>query len=115
MAPGMARVWFLQELVPGSSFYAPMLFVNGAKIAISPEGSAFFRDYTPGSYVFSIENCGPGPQPAQQLTIGAGQQFALQINNDDTAPSDCLVYYFTQVPPQFVYETFAPLRYLGQN
>jgi hypothetical protein len=113
--PGMARVWFLQELVPGSSFYAPMLYVNGTKIAISPEGSAFYRDYTPGTYVFSIESCGPGPQPSQQLTVGANQQFALQVQNDDTALSDCLVYYFTQVPPQFISGTFAPLRYLGQN
>jgi len=114
-AGGVARVWFLQELVPGSSFFAPMLYVNGTKIAISPEGSAYYRDYAPGTYVFSIESCGPGPQPSQQLTVGANQQFALQVQNDDTATSDCLVYYFTQVTPQMVPVVFAPLRYLGQN
>jgi hypothetical protein len=100
---------------PRQQFFAPMLYVNGAKIAISPEGSAFYRDYAPRTYVFSIESCGPGPQPSQQLTVGANQQFALQVQNDDTAPSDCLVYYFTRVTPQMVPVVFAPLRYLAQN
>ena len=71
------------------------------------------RDQSRGTYVFSIESCGPGPQPSQQLTVGANQQFALQVQNDDTALSDCLVYYFTQVTPQMVPVVFAPLHNLG--
>ena len=116
LAPGMARVWFLQELVPGSSFYAPMIYANGAQLAISPEGSAFYRDYAPGTYLFSVENCVPEPQTSQQLTIGPNQQFALQVQTDDTAVSfDCNVYYLSQVMPQNVPMVFAPLNYLGQK
>ena len=116
LAPGMARVWFLQELVPGSSFYAPMIYANGAQLAISPEGSAFYRDYAPGTYLFSVENCVPEPQTSQQLTIGPNQQFALQVQTDDTAVSfDCNVYYLSQVMPQNVPMVFARLNYLGQK
>ena len=112
----MARVWFLQELVPGSSFYAPMIYANGAQLAISPEGSAFYRDYAPGTYLFSVENCVPEPQTSQQLTIGPNQQFALQVQTDDTAVSfDCNVYYLSQVMPQNVPMVFARLNYLGQK
>ena len=109
LAPGMGRVWFLQDIVPVGSFYAPMIYVNGAKVAISPEGSAFFRDYPPGTYVFSVENCVPERQTSQQLTIASGQQFALQVQTDDDVAFDCNVYYLSQVQPQNVPMTFAPL------
>jgi len=115
VAAGMARVWFLHTLVPGSTFFAPMISVNGAKIAISPEGSAFYRDYAPGTYVFSVENCVSEPQTSQTLTIGANQQFALQVQSDDDVAYDCVLYYLDQVQPQMVPVTFAPLRFLGQN
>ena len=97
LAPGMGRVWFLEDIVPGGSFYAPMIDVNGAKVAISPEGSAFFRDYPPGTYVFSVENCVPERQTSQQLTIASGQQFALQVQTDDDVAFDWNVYYLSQV------------------
>ena len=86
-----------------------MIYVNGAKVAISPEGSAFFRDYPPGTYVFSVENCVPERQTSQQLTIASGQQFALQVQTDDDVAFDCNVYYLSQVQPQNVPMTFAPL------
>lgn len=74
-----------------------MIYVNGAKVAISLEGRAFFRDYPPGTYVFSVENCVPERQTSQQLTIASGQQFALQVQTDDDVAFDCNVYYLSQV------------------
>lgn len=115
LAAGMARVWFVHDLVPGSTFFAPMISVNGAKVAISPEGSAFYRDYVPGNYLFSVENCVPQPQTSQQLTLAPNQEIALHVQSDDTGSFDCIVYYLTQVMPQMVPVVFAPLRYLGQN
>lgn len=115
LAAGMARVWFLHDLVPGSTFFAPMISANGVKVAISPEGSAFYRDYAPGIYLFSVENCVPQPQTSQQLTLAPNQEIALHVQSDDTVSFDCIVYYLTQVIPQMVPVVFAPLRYLGQN
>jgi hypothetical protein len=115
LAAGMARVWFLHDLVPGSTFFAPMISVNGTNIAISPEGSAFYRDYAPGTYLFSVENCVTEPQTSQTLTVGTGQQFALHVQTDDDVAYDCILYYLTQVEPGMVPVVFRPLRYLGQN
>ena len=115
LAAGMARVWFLHDLVPGSTFFAPMISANGVHVAISPEGTAFYRDYAPGIYLFSVQNCVPQPQTSQQLTLGPHQEIALHVQSDDTASFDCIVYYLTQVMPQMVPVVFAPLRYLGQN
>lgn len=84
LAAGMARVWFLHDLVPGSTFFAPMISANGAKVAISPEGSAFYRDYVPGNYLFSVENCVPQPRTSQQLTLAPNQEIALHVQSDDT-------------------------------
>jgi hypothetical protein len=115
LAAGMARVWFLHDLVPGSTFFAPMISVNGTNIAISPEGSAFYRDYAPGTYVFSVQNCVSEPQTSQTLTVGPGQQFALHVQTDDDVAYDCILYYLSQVEPRMVSVVFRPLRYLGQN
>jgi hypothetical protein len=115
IAAGMVRVRFLHELVPGSTFYAPMTSVDGAKIAISPEGSAFHRDYAPGTYVFSVENCASEPRTSQTLAVATGRQFALQVQSDDDVAYDCILYYLSQVEPQMVSAAFVPLRYLGQN
>ena len=115
LAAGMARVWFLHDLVPGSTFFAPMISANGANVAISPEGSAFYRDYAPGNYLFSVENCVSQPQTSQQLALAPHQEIALHVQTNNDVAFDCIVYYLTQVMPQMVPVVFAPLRYLGQN
>jgi hypothetical protein len=109
-------VWFLRQLIPGESFHAPMIYVNGAPIAISGEGTAFYRDFAPGQYVFSVENCLPQAGTSQTLHLNPGQQFALQVTQDDNGSWDCVppqVSYLQQVQPQQVPYLFAPLTYQG--
>src|SRR5216684_1768741 len=55
--PGVARVWFLRQFQPSESLQMPMIFVNGAPLASSQPGTTFFRDFSPGSYAFSVETC----------------------------------------------------------
>jgi hypothetical protein len=55
--PGVARVWFLRQFQPGESLQMPMIFVNGAPLASSQPRTTFFRDFSPGSYAFSVETC----------------------------------------------------------
>ena len=113
---GQSRVWFLRLLEPGSSFHPPMVYVNGASIATSGEGTAFYRDFAPGQYVFSVENCLPQPGSSQTLTLPPNTQFALEVQQDDNGSWDCVppqVSYLRQVQPQAVPYTFAPLTYLG--
>jgi hypothetical protein len=118
VAAGMARVWFLRQLIPGSAMYAPWIYANGAAVAISPQGSAFYRDFQPGTYLFTVENCIPEPGTSFSLALASGNQFALQIQSDPNAPGDCVqgeVDYVRPVPPEQLSQTFAPLVYLGER
>jgi hypothetical protein len=53
LGPGMARVWFLRQADPPAGNIEaarPMIYANGAPIADSKEGTAFFHDFPPGTY-----------------------------------------------------------------
>ena len=113
---GLARVWFLRQLIPGSAFHAPMIYANGAAVAISQEGTAFYRDFSPGDYVFSVENCTRVPQTSFSLTLNPGSLFALQVQSDDSGFSECeppQISYVRPVAPEMVAPLFAEVSYLG--
>lgn len=113
--PTQARVWFLRQLNPGGAMHAPMIFANGAPISISSEGTAFYRDFEPGNYAFTVENCN-GPGRPMTLPLGPGNQFALQVRSDDMSMTECAVNYYLSVPSaDMLSMLFAPLAYLGQR
>jgi hypothetical protein len=110
------RVWFINQLIPGTAMHAPTIYVNGAPIAVSPEGTAFYRDFAPGRYVFSIENCLLEPGTSQTVTLIPGTQIALQVLADQNGAWDCepsQISYLREIMPQEVPAEFAPLTYLG--
>lgn len=113
---GMARVWFLNQLIPGTAMHPPMIYVDGTPIAISPEGTVFYRDFTPGYYVFSTQNCLQQHGTAEHMTVGAGRQYALVVLTDQNGAWDCepsQISYLRQLVPQDVAMEFRPLSYLG--
>ena len=79
----MARVWFLRGWdAPSGQGYvygaAPTVFANGASVGDIPLGSSFFRDFSPGTYSFTVEPYGlPTPQAAT-VQLAAGTQTYLQ-------------------------------------
>ncbi len=83
MAPGMARVWFLRgwDAPSGQSFVygaAPIVSANGAPVGGIPVGAAFFRDFPPGTYSFTVEPYGL-PTPHQiTVQLAAGTQSYVQ-------------------------------------
>jgi len=116
IAAGQSRVWFLRQLLPGSSFHPPMIYVNGSPIATSGQGTAFYRDFAPGQYAFNVENCLPQPGAGQTLTLRPNAQYAIEVTRDDNGAWDCVppqVSYLRQVQPQQVPYLFTPLTYLG--
>ena len=116
LAPDQARVWFLRELNPGTAMHAPMIYANGAPLAISAEGTAFYRDFEPGTYAFSVENCSPASNRGLTVPLDAGNQFAFQIQAEEFGPLDCPNTFFLQVPAaEALSDIFAPLAYLGQR
>jgi len=83
VAPGAARVWFLRgwDAPSGQGVVlaaAPVVFANGSPVGDIPIGSGFFRDFSPGTYNFTIQPFGlPTPQ-STTLQLAAGTQTYVQ-------------------------------------
>jgi hypothetical protein len=113
---GQARLWFLRSLNPGTAMNAPMLYANGAPLAISSQGTAFYRDFAPGTYMIAVDNCQPGAQRSLTVPLDAGNDFALQVQQDDFGSLNCGPTFYLSVPSaEIVSSVFAPLEYLGQR
>jgi hypothetical protein len=113
---GQSRVWFVRQLLPGTIFTPPMVYVNGTPIARSAEGTAFYRDLAPGQYNFTVENCLSEARTGQTMTLKPNAQYAIEVQQDDNPAWDCTpaqVSYLRQVPPNEANYLFAPLSYLG--
>ena len=116
--PSQARVWFLRQLLPGTEMFAPMIYANGTPVTSISQGTAFYREFPPGTYVFGVQNCSAIPQSSQTIPLTSGNQVALQIQSDQNGPLDCnpsVIFYINLAPAELLSDLFAPLRYLGQN
>ena len=59
--PGMARVWFFRQSDPtGGNVYAadPIIYANGAPVGQIAQGTAFFHNFPPGKYRFTVQPFG---------------------------------------------------------
>ena len=114
---GQSRVWFLRQLLPGTIVTPPEVYVNGAPIARSAQGTVFYRDFAPGRYAFTVENCLPQTdKTGQTMTLQPNTQYAILVQQDDNPAWDCYpaqVSYLYQVQPNQVPYYFAPLTYMG--
>jgi hypothetical protein len=80
---GTARVWFMrvkdpQELEQGD----PIIFANGSAVGRSIPGIAFYRDYPPGTYAFTVQSFGVEGSEAVNRNVqrlAAGTQTYLEI------------------------------------
>jgi hypothetical protein len=80
---GTARVWFMrvkdpQELEQGD----PIIFANGNPVGRSIPGIAFYRDYPPGTYAFTVQSYGVVGSEAVNRNVhqlAAGTQTYLEI------------------------------------
>jgi hypothetical protein len=84
IAPGSARVWFFRgwDAPSGQSFVygaAPTIYANGVPVGEIRTGTAFFRDFPPGTHSFTVElpSDPVGSQLAVRLSRG-GFQFRTQ-------------------------------------
>jgi hypothetical protein len=129
IAPGSARVWFFRgwDAPSGQGYvYAatPSVFANGALVGDLPVGSSFFRDFSPGTYTFTVEPYGlPTPQ-ATTVQLAAGTQSYLQAQwvaswefgypeaDYSFAPNTFAVF---PASPQVAQAYLPTLSYLGQR
>ena len=82
LAPGMARVWFLRPAgsLNGNVWAAePMIYANGTPVGDIPAGSAFYRDFRPGTYRFAVQPYGLPTSQADTVALAPGTQTYLEV------------------------------------
>jgi hypothetical protein len=81
-APGTARVWFLRTKDPEEQYGDPIIFANGNQIGRSVPGIAFYHDFPPGTYAFTVQSYGlTAGQPLQKdvVQLAPGTDTYLEI------------------------------------
>ncbi len=109
---GMARVWFLRQYEPSVSLATPMIFVDSAPLAASQPGTAFFRDFRPGTHSFSVASYGVDFGQTETLQLVPGMQVYLEIQALPSWASGHNytrdTFYVRMIPPELA------ARYLPQ-
>jgi hypothetical protein len=80
--PNMTRVWFFRQAdPPGGSVYAsdPIIYANGAPVGGIAQGTAFFHDFPPGKYRFTVQAFGTPTNQHDTLELAPGTQGYVQI------------------------------------
>src|SRR5262249_58312226 len=78
---GSARVWFLRQFEPGESLATPIISANGVPVAESLPGTVFLRDFTPGTYTFTVPSYGVDFGQAATVQLAAGTQTYLEVQS----------------------------------
>ena len=79
---GTARVWFLRTKDPQEQFGDPIIYANSNQVGRSVPGIAFYHDFAPGIYAFTVQSYGlTAGQPIQKDTVqlAPGTQTYLEI------------------------------------
>jgi hypothetical protein len=80
--PGMARVWFFRQADPvGGNVYAadPIVYANGAPVGQIAQGTAFFHNFPPGKYRFTVQPFGTPTREHDTLQLAPGTQTYVQV------------------------------------
>ena len=116
---GMARVWFLRQFEPSESMATPMISANGLPVWISQPGTAFIRDFRPGTYTFTVPSYGVDSGQSATVQLVLGTQIYLEIqslrswaDSGDTAQRDTL--YVREISAYWAEKYFPVMTYLGQ-
>ena len=104
--PGTARVWFMHTNDPQEQFGDPIIYANGNQIGRSIPGLAFYRDFPPGTYAFSVQSYGlTAGQPIRKdvVQLALGTQTYLEILWGGSwleGAAGGATYYVRTLPPE---------------
>jgi len=118
---GLARVWFLRQFEPAESLATPIISANGVPVGESLPGTVFLRDFTPGTYTFTVPSYGVDFGQAANVQLAAGTQTYLEVQSlrswagagGDNFQRDTL--YVRAISPYWAEKYFPTLKYLGQG
>jgi hypothetical protein len=78
-APGVARVWFMRTRDPQEQFGDPIIYANGNQVGRSIPGIAFYHDFPPGAYAFTVQSYGLPTSYKDRVQLAPGTQTYLEI------------------------------------
>jgi hypothetical protein len=76
---GTARLWIYRQYEPYESLARPYLRLNGAIVAISEPGGAFYRDVPAGTYVVTVDSGGTDSNQFATVSVAPGQQAFVKV------------------------------------
>jgi hypothetical protein len=79
--PGMARLWFYRQLLPGDTMDAPAVALNGKTVGWAPPGRSFYRDVPAGTYLITVQSYGRDANQSQDLAVAPGQEQYAEIQS----------------------------------
>lgn len=99
----------------------PIISANGVPVGESLPGTVFLRDFTPGTYTFTVPSFGVDFGQAATVQLAAGTQTYLEVQSlrswagggGDNFQRDTL--YVRAISPYWVEKYLPHLRYLGQG
>ncbi|MGA7864609.1 MAG: hypothetical protein WA709_28320 [Stellaceae bacterium] len=120
--PGMARVWFFrQQDPPGGNVYAadPMVYANGAPVGQIAQGTAFFHNFPPGKYRFTVQPFGTPTREHDTVPLASGMQAYIQVqwepNWEANHTGGGSSFTVLTSPPEVAQQYLPTLTNLGQR
>jgi hypothetical protein len=121
-SPGAARVWFLRPA--GANSYAlgaaPMIYANGTPVADIPSNAAFYRDFAPGTYRFTVQPYGSPNHKADTVRLAPGTQTYLEVQwiptwEEGYATGGRHSFFVVNMSPQMAQDWLPALNIVGQR
>jgi len=121
VGPGIARVWFFRQAdPPGGNVYAadPIVYANAAPVGEVKQGTAFFHDFPPGKYRFTVQPFGTPTPEHDTLQLVPGSQSYVQIQweaNWETGHTGGSSFTVLSTTPEVAQQYLPTLTNLGQR
>jgi hypothetical protein len=77
--PGTARVWFLRTRDPQEQQGDPIIYANGSPVGHSVPDIAFYHDFPPGAYAFTVQSFGLPTSYQDRVQLAPGTETYLEI------------------------------------
>ncbi len=72
-------MWFLRTKDPQEQFGDPEIYANGQQVGRSIPGVAFYHDFPPGAYAFTVQSYGAPTSNKDRFQLAPGTQTYLEI------------------------------------
>jgi len=65
---------------PAVQAFSPTIYTNGAPVAAIPTETAFYRDFAPGTYRFTVQTFELPTSQATSLQLAPGTEYFLDLD-----------------------------------